>query len=143
MIVSDHSPCPPEKKNLDSGDFFEAWGGISSLELTLAAVSTGAADRGIDVARLAGWMSAEPARLAAIGDFKGGLVRGRDADLVVWDPDAIWSVDPARLHQRHKLTPYASRELKGIVRATWLKGEKIYDSGRLYSNSSGEVLLSG
>lgn len=143
MIVSDHSPCPPEKKNLDSGDFFEAWGGISSLELTLAAVWTGAADRGIDVARLAGWMSAAPARLAGIGDFKGGLARGRDADLVVWDPDVIWSVDPARLHQRHKLTPYANRELKGIVRATWLKGEKIYERGRLFSNSSGEVLLSG
>ena len=143
MVVSDHSPCPPDRKKLESGDFFEAWGGISSLELTLSAVWTGASERGIDLTRVAEWMGAAPARLAGLGGSRGALAPGRDADFVVWDPEEIRAVDPALLQQRHKVTPYAGRRLQGIVRATWLRGEKIYERGRLLSRSSGEMLLSG
>jgi allantoinase len=143
MVVSDHSPCSPDRKRLESGDFFEAWGGISSLELTLAAVWTGACERGIDLSRVAEWMGAAPARLAGLGGSRGALAPGRDADFVVWDPEKTRTVDPALLQQRHKVTPYAGRRLQGIVRATWLRGEKIYEHGRLLSRSSGEMLLSG
>ncbi|MDQ2977973.1 MAG: amidohydrolase family protein, partial [Acidobacteriota bacterium] len=84
-----------------------------------------------------------PAGLAGLGGSRGALAPGRDADFVVWDPEEIRAVDPALLQQRHKVTPYAGRRLQGVVRTTWLRGEKIYERGRLLSRSSGEMLLSG
>src|SRR5262249_21040711 len=123
--------------------FSEAWGGIASLELTLAATWTAARERGVAVERLAEWMSAAPARLAGLAAFKGALAEGHDADIAVWDPEAERVVDPAGLRQRHRTTPYAGRRLRGVVVSTYLRGEKIYDRGRLVGAPRGELLLSG
>jgi allantoinase len=139
LVVSDHSPAPPDVKELASGDFARAWGGIASLELTLSAVWTGARERGFAVERLAVWMSEAPARLAGLRD-RGAIFPGRVADLVVWDPEATRTVDPAKLFQRHPVTPYAGRELAGVVRATFRRGEKIFEDGRLLVRSNGEEL---
>jgi allantoinase len=124
LVASDHSPCPPAMKGAD-GDFFAAWGGIASLQLALPAVWTGARARGAGVERVARWMCAGPARLAGLGTRKGAVAVGADADLVVWDPDATFEVDPARLHHRHPVTPYAGRALSGVVRATYVAGRRI------------------
>jgi len=61
---------------------------------------------------------------------------------VVWDPDATFRVDPARLHQRHPVTPYAGRELHGVVEATFLRGREIFARGEVTSRA-GRVLLRG
>jgi allantoinase len=143
MIVSDHSPAPPELKHREAGDFARAWGGISSLGLTLSAAWTAASERGYSVADLARWMCAGSANFAGLTDWKGTIAVGRNADLVVWNPEARWTVDPARLLTRHRLTPYAGRELKGVVEATYLKGEKIYSGGEVLPGPRGEILLSG
>ncbi|HTX28335.1 MAG TPA: allantoinase AllB [Streptosporangiaceae bacterium] len=120
-VVSDHSPCPPELKSPDSGDFGEAWGGIASLQVSLSAVWTVARRRGRTLDDVARWMAAGPAALAGL-TAKGRLVVGADADLVAFDPDEAWVVDPARLEHRHPVTPYAGRTLTGRVRQTWLAG---------------------
>jgi allantoinase len=73
-------------------------------------------------------MSAAPARLVGLAGRKGKLAPGYDADLVVWEPERSWVVDPAALHQRHKVTPYAGRELYGRVRATWAGGRLAFGS---------------
>ena len=127
LVASDHSPCPPERK---AGDFRSAWGGIASLELSLAATWTAGADRGATPADLVRWMAEGPSRLAGIGDRKGSIAPGADADLVVWNPDARFRVDRDRLHQRHPVTPYAGRELRGAVERTWVRGRLVYDRGR-------------
>ena len=143
MIVSDHSPSPPELKHREAGDFERAWGGISSLGLTLSAAWTAASARGYSAGDLARWMCAAPANFAGLADWKGTIAEGKNADLVVWNPEGIWTVDPARLHTRHPLTPYAGLELKGVVEATYLKGERIYAGGEFLSSPRGEILLSG
>ncbi|MDP9178337.1 MAG: allantoinase AllB, partial [Gemmatimonadota bacterium] len=56
LVASDHSPCPPAMKET-VGDFFGAWGGIASLQLSLSAVWTGARVRGVAPERIAEWMS--------------------------------------------------------------------------------------
>src|SRR5262249_3335865 len=127
FVATDHSPCLPELKA--DGDFVRAWGGIASLELSLPAVWTGAAARGIGVDRVAEWLSAAPARLAGLDGRKGSIAPGKDADLVVWDPDAEFTVDEACLRQRHKRTPYAGRRLRGKVRETWARGRLGYREG--------------
>ncbi len=121
MLVSDHSPSPPELK---SGPYETAWGGIASLELGLSVMAT----IHDNLADLAKWMSEAPAALAGL-TRKGRIAPGYDADLVFFDPEETWTVDPEKLHQRHKITPYAGHQLRGRVVATYLRGEKIYDHG--------------
>lgn len=121
LVASDHSPCPPGLKE-SKGDFFAAWGGIASLQLTLSAVWTGARTRGVWPEQLAEWMSAAPARLTGLAHRKGALHAGYDADLVIWDPAVSFRVYPEELLHRHPVTPYAARELYGAVKATYVSG---------------------
>jgi allantoinase len=123
-VVSDHSPCPAEAKHLETGDFGEAWGGIASLQIGLPAVWTVAAARGLALADLARWMARAPAALIGRPD-RGEIRPGRQADFCVFDPDEQFVVDPARLRHRHKVSPYAGKTLRGVVRQTWLRGELV------------------
>jgi allantoinase len=141
-IGSDHSPCPPELKRLDSGDFSRAWGGIASLQLTLPIIWTNAAERGISLDQLFVWLSEAPARLLRLDQHKGRLAAGYDADLVVWDPDTRWTARGQQLEHRHKLTPYDGTELAGRVHRTYLRGSLVYDNGSFPGSPSG-ALLSG
>jgi allantoinase len=120
-VVSDHSPCPPELKRMDQGDFAAAWGGISSLQLSLSIVWTRARARGHPLEDVARWMAAGPAGIARL-PHKGRIAVGCDADLIAFAPDESFVVDPGLLHHRHPLTPYAGTRLRGVVRRTWLRG---------------------
>lgn len=140
LVATDHSPCPPAMKLPEEGDFLRAWGGIASLQVSLPAVWTQAASRGYAVTHVAGWMCRGPARLAGLEKRKGMIAVGYDADLVVWDPAAKFTVDPAKLHHRHKITPYSGHELSGLVETTFLRGRKIYDRGEFSPAPAGRVL---
>jgi allantoinase len=143
MIATDHSPCSPEMKRQESGDFLDAWGGIASLQLSLPAVWTEARRRDFSLTQLAMWLCDAPAKLAGLARQKGTIAPGRDADLVIWNPETGFRVDPAQLHHRHKLTPYAGRDLMGIVEATFLRGVKIFERGEFCTEPAGQVLLRG
>ena len=149
LIATDHSPAPPGMKC--PGDFMRAWGGIASLEVSLAAVWSGVtqAFRPASAGRepgasyrelIARWMSERPAALAGLGHRKGRIAQGLDADLVVWDPDAEFVVDPGHLQQRHKVTPYANRRLRGRVVTTFVRGARVWDDRSIVSASMGSLL---
>jgi allantoinase len=128
-VVSDHSPCPPELKRMESGDFGAAWGGIGSLQLGLAAVWTAARRRGRTLADVARWMAAGPAALAGLPG-KGMIAADYDADLVAFDPEATFTVRGASLQHRSPVTPYEGRVLAGAVRRVWLRGEPVTPDDR-------------
>jgi allantoinase len=140
FVVSDHSPSPPAMKCLRSGDFFKAWGGIASLQLGLPAVWTKLSARKYTLKHLVRWMSSGPAQLAGLEKQKGSISIGYDADIVVWNPEKRLIVRPKMLQHRHKLTPYLNQSLRGVVEATFLKGEMIYDRGRFVGRPQGELL---
>jgi allantoinase len=128
-VVSDHSPCTPELKRFDTGDFAAAWGGISSLQLSLPVVWTAAVARGLSLVDIALWMAQRPAELVGLRS-KGSIAPGFDADLVAFAPDEEFTVDPHALRHRNPVSPYAGRTLRGVVRDTWLRGERVGDAPR-------------
>ncbi|MGH9871826.1 MAG: allantoinase AllB [Pyrinomonadaceae bacterium] len=141
MVVSDHSPCPPEMKLRESGDFLQAWGGISSLQLRLPIVWTESKRRGFSLDDVARWLCSAPAKLVGLDRRKGLLKVAYDADVVIWNPRKQFRVEAAALQHRHKLTPYESRVLNGVVEKTFLRGRKIYDSGEFIGEPRGLLLV--
>jgi allantoinase len=139
LVATDHSPAPPAMKHRPFGDFLGAWGGIASLQLGLSATWTGAQARGLGIDRVAEWMSAAPARLAGL-ERKGQIAAGCDADLVIWDPDAVQVVDAAHLFHRHPITPYQGLPLRGQVRTTILRGEVVFDAGTIVGPARGRTM---
>ena len=142
LVVSDHSPCTPALKKMEAGDFAAAWGGIASLQLGLPVIWSDARRRGHGLADVARWMCEGPARLARL-DRKGAIAQGKDADLVIWDPDAPVTVAAAMIEHRHKVTPYAGEVLTGAVKSTFLRGRRVFDAGRHEGRPEGRILLRG
>lgn len=133
MVVSDHSPCTPELKDLDGGDFGRAFGGISSLQIALPALWTQACALGFGLADVCRWMAQAPAGLAGLTD-RGVIAPGRRGDFCVFDPDSRWGVHAEELLHRHPVTPYDGSTLTGVVRQVWRSGRAIE------TESCGELL---
>jgi allantoinase len=128
LVVSDHSPCTPDLKQRGGGDFGAAWGGISSVQLGLSAVWTGARARGHALVDVVRWMATAPADRVGLA-HKGRIEVGADADLVRFAPDEEFTVDVAMLRHRNPVSAYAGRRLAGVVRETWLRGVPVSDDG--------------
>ncbi|MFD9792256.1 allantoinase AllB [Streptomyces sp. NPDC059070] len=126
-VVTDHSPSTADLK---TEDFATAWGGISGLQLSLSAVWTEARRRGHTLDDVVRWMSSATAGLVGL-ERKGAIEAGRDADFAVLAPDATFTVDPAALQHRNRVTAYAGKTLHGVVKSTWLRGERIQQDGTL------------
>jgi allantoinase len=135
-VVTDHSPSTAALK---TDDFATAWGGISGLQLSLSAVWTEARRRGHTLEDVVRWMSARTAELVGLGERKGAVEAGRDADFAVLAPDEGFTVDPAALQHRNPVTAYAGRRLYGVVRSTWLRGERVYADGE-FTEPRGRLL---
>ena len=135
LVATDHSPAPAALKGLEDGDFVRAWGGIASLQLGLPAVWTGAASRGYTLEHVARWLAAAPARLAGLAGRKGAIEPGRDADFVVFDPDATFVVDAASAAAPPSDHAVRGMRLRGVVEQTMLRGEVVYSDGTPYGRT--------
>ncbi len=129
QVVTDHSPCPPAMKRLSGGNFSRAWGGIASLSIALPLMWTEAGSRGFTLCDVVRWMAAEPARLAGCGANKGRIAVGCDADFVIFDPHRDFIVNENKLHYRHPVSPYLGETLRGVVKATYLRGNAVFWEG--------------
>jgi len=140
FIATDHSPAPPEIKELISGNLKDAWGGISSLQFSLPVTWTLAAERKNTLEQVSHWMSTAPANFLGLHN-KGIIREGADADLVIWSPGKKMKVSPANIKFRHKVTPYEGEMLSGVVEETWVSGEIIYDRGAFNTLKFGKIIL--
>lgn len=137
FVVTDHSPCPPAMKRSGDGNFRDAWGGIASLSIALPVMWTEATQRGFNLSDIARWMSEKPAQLAGCNTRKGRLAEGYDADFVVLDSEAEFTVRENRLHHRHPISPYLGEKLQGVVKRTYLRGKLIFQEGTFPGETSG------
>jgi len=130
LVATDHSPCPPSMKKLDEGNFKTAWGGIASLSVALPVMWTEARKRGFGLGDIARWMAEGPARLSGCDARKGRIAAGCDADIVVFEPEAEFTVTADQLHQRHAVLSYMGERLCGVVKATYVRGKCVFQDGR-------------
>jgi allantoinase len=137
LVVTDHSPCPPAMKQLEEGNFKNAWGGISSLSMALPIMWTESSKRGFTLNDVTRWMAAEPARLAGCNARKGQIAKGFEADLVIFDPETEFVVTEDRLYHRHPISPYVGNKLRGVVKATYLRGQLVFHDRQFFGEARG------
>ena len=140
FVATDHSPAPPDLKQLATGDFTTAWGGIASLQLALPVLWTAARGRAVGLPEVARWLSTNPARLIGQSHRKGRIAPGYDADLLVLDAAQTFTVTEELLHHRHKVSPYLGRELRGVVEQTYLAGQLVYQRPEFRQLNQGQLL---
>ncbi|ALW83646.1 cyclic amidohydrolase [Hymenobacter sedentarius] len=140
FVATDHSPAPPDLKQLESGDFTTAWGGIASLQLALPVLWTAARQRGATLSHLTRWLSENPAQLIGQSHKKGQIAVGYDADLIVLSPEKSFVVQEEMIQHKHKVSPYICQELWGVVEQTFLKGKQVYEHPTFTHLNQGELL---
>jgi allantoinase len=140
FVATDHSPAPPDLKEMESGDFTKAWGGISSLQFALPALWTAAKKHDCTPADIARWLSEEPSKLIGLAARKGKIAKGYDADLVIWDEQKSFKLLEEMIEHKHKITPYLAETLFGVVEQTYLAGLKVFDNGEYILNTGKTIL---
>ncbi len=151
-VVSDHSPCTPNLKLLppsiamkgsetsessEAGDFFAAWGGISSVGLGLSILWTEGQKRGITIKDVVKWCSTNTAKQVGLESQKGALAVGFDGDVAVFDDEGEFVVEPSTMLFRNKCSPYHGRTMKGVVRETWVRGYRVYSKAEGFNEEKG------
>lgn len=129
LVASDHSPCPTELKVQPELSFFEAWGGISGAQSSLELMfHEGVNVRGLPVTLISRLLSGQPAKRFGLDHLKGTIALGLDADLVLLNPNAIYTLNAEDLLYRHKHSPYIGRTLSCKVASTISRGRVVYTS---------------
>jgi len=143
FIVSDHSPCTPELKHIDTGDIEKAWGGISALQFGLPLIWSEAKERGFSLVDLTRLMSTETAKFAGLDGIKGQIAVGFHADFLVFDPEVSYTITNEMIKHRHHITPYAGRTVTGQVQHTFVRGHHVYQQDEFINTPVGRPLLKG
>jgi allantoinase len=141
FVATDHSPATPSLKEIESGDFMKAWGGIASVQFALPVLWTAAKKRNCTFSDVVKWLCENPAKLAGVENRKGKIATGFDADLVVVDEEKTFVVDESCCYHKHKVSPYMGETLYGVVEQTYLAGEKVYGNGKFTALDKGKVIL--
>jgi allantoinase len=138
-VGSDHSPSPPEMK--ENANFFKVWGGISGAQHALPILLTEAhLNRGVPLSLLSGLLSGSVAERFNLGETKGRIAVGADADLALVNLSRTFEVQEEELFYRHPLTPYLGRQLRGRVVRTILRGRTVFNDGDIVAQLPGRLI---
>jgi allantoinase len=141
FVATDHSPATPNLKEVESGDFIKAWGGIASIQFALPIMCTLAKKRNATFTDILKWMCEKPAILAGVQHVKGKLAIGFDADIIIVDDEKTFTVTEQNILHKHKLTPYLHHQLCGVVTHTFLAGNLVFENGIVNEKKQGKIIL--
>ena len=141
FLASDHSPAPPEIKQLDEGNLFKAWGGIAGLQFTLPVVFTAGQKKGLTLEKLIPLLTVNPAKFLGLDHKKGLLKKGFDADITVWNDSEQFIVTENIIAHKHKATPYMNHTLRGKIIHTFVNGVQVVQNEKLNTLKAGKLLL--
>lgn len=133
------SSTSEEESTEEKGDFFNAWGGISSVGLGLPILWTEGTARSADfsIEDVVRWCCKNTAKQVGLERSKGDLGVGFDADIVVFDDVSEFVVEPSTMLFRNKISPYEGKAVKGVVKETWLRGERIFTREEGFTEKAG------
>ena len=140
FITTDHSPAPPDIKELLTGNLQKAWGGIAGLQFLLPAAWT-AMKENISIKKFIPLLTEQPAKFLKVDDRKGKLSVGYDADMVIWKPEEKFEVKPKDILHRYDCSAYNGKELNGTVQQTIVNGITVYQDKSIKNKNAGQWLL--
>ncbi len=138
LVASDHSPSPPSLKT--SGNFFEVWGGIAGCQSMLPILLTeGHVARGVPLHQITNLVARAPAERFRLGR-KGRIDVECDADLVLVDLERPTPLIAEDLFYRHRISPYLTQKVHGLVRHTLVRGRTVFAGGKLTGVRTGRMV---
>ena len=140
FIATDHSPAPPDIKELETGNLQKAWGGIAGLQFLLPASWTAMKEK-ISIEKFIPLLTEHPAKFLQVDKRKGKIAVGYDADLVVWDPEESFEVKAGDILHRYNCSPYCGQSLYGMVQQTIVNGIAVYQNKKVVQKNAGQWLL--
>jgi len=140
FIATDHSPAPPDIKELVTGNLLKAWGGIAGLQFLLPASWTATKGK-ISIEKFIPLLTEQPAKFLQADKHKGKLAVGYDADLVIWNPDEQFEVKPGDILHRYNCSPYNGQKLYGTTQQTIVNGITVYQNKNIVHKNAGQWLL--
>lgn len=139
FLATDHSPAPPEIKEMESGNLKKAWGGIAGIQFLLNASWTALKDS-FSLEEFIPLLTSAPATFLQ-NQNKGTLAVGADADLVIWQPEKAQLIRQEDILFRHKISPYIGQTLYGVVQETIVNGATVYKNQTIEHKNQGKWLL--
>jgi allantoinase len=140
FIITDHSPAPPDIKELETGNLQKAWGGIAGLQFLLPAAWTAMKGK-LSVEKFIPLLTEHPAKFLQVDKQKGKLAVGYDADLIIWNPEEQFEVKPGDILHRYNCSPYCGQDLYGTIQQTIVNGTTVYQNKKIVQKNSGQWLL--
>ena len=140
FIATDHSPAPPDIKELETGNLQKAWGGIAGLQFLLPASWTAMKGK-ISIEKFIPLLTEHPAKFLQADEQKGKLAVGYDADLIVWNPDEKFEVKAEDILHRYNCSSYCGQNLYGTVQQTIVNGITVYQNKKIIHKNAGQWLL--
>ena len=142
FITTDHSPAPPDIKEIETGNLQKAWGGIAGLQFLLPASWTVMKDD-YSLDKFIPLLTEHPALFLQVNDRKGNIQIGYDADLLIWNPDEKQTIQQEDILHRHKISPYIGEELFGVIQQTIVNGVTVYENRKIVNKEikNGKIIL--
>ncbi len=142
VVSTDHCPFTKADRRRGVGGagwqrFTEIPGGLPGVETRLSLIHTGVVEGRLTLDRWIDACAVAPARLFGLGDRKGSLAPGSDADVVVFDPSATRRLDAASLHSRSDHSPYEGMEVTGWAAWTFSRGRAVAKDGEPFDAEPG------
>ena len=132
-IATDHAPHAVEEKDVE---FAFAPPGLVGLETALALTITELVrPQKLTLTDAIDRMSTAPARILSLDAHGGPIEAGRPANIVVFDPEAEWTIDPSAFHSKSRNTPFGGRKVRGLVVHNFYNGLQTVADGRLVSEA--------